>query len=106
MTVRVRYIQEGREQESSIEKLLVYSGSASTRSMKYLIALTEIMIRKSIIGPSELQDLAESYQVHVKVLGFWIDDHDKENAIDTQATAIDHRATAIKVRRAIEGKVK
>lgn len=80
--VRVQYIRDGKEYEGSIEQLLVYSGSASTRMMKYLIALTTILVRKGILGCRDLEDLARAYQVDVQVKTINHDAPDVENAIE------------------------
>jgi hypothetical protein len=85
MSVRVRYLRHGEICEGSVEELLVHSGGASTRMMKYLIALTGILLRKKTLNVHDLNHLAHAYQADVKVLEVNLDTVDVDNAYDVKA---------------------
>lgn len=86
MTVRVRYFYNHSEYESSVEQLLVHSGSASTRMMKYLIALTEVLLSKKLIDKHDLNHLAHAYQADVHVIAIVLDATNIDNAYDVEVS--------------------
>jgi len=65
--MKIRYTTGGIEYRTSLSSLLTQGHVPSTRMMKYLIALTEILIEARIVDAKKLSKLASAYEVNVEV---------------------------------------
>lgn len=67
MTIRIHYYSGGEHHVSSVSGLLTQGKEPSTRMMKYLIALTEVLIEKNVLTAKDLTRIARAYEVDVTV---------------------------------------
>jgi hypothetical protein len=65
--IKVHYTAGGQEYRSSLASFLTQGKVPSTRIMKYLISVTELLIRKGVFGVNDLDELARAYEVYVTV---------------------------------------